>query len=70
MRILVCLPTDCELIDEIMWYCWHHEQHGINFCSGHNIVYDNKYVTWRIYCEPSKYVDLLLLKYGENLAVY
>ena len=70
MRILVTAPTDSTTIDEIMWYCWQHEQYGIHFCSGQYMVHDGAYRLWRIYCEPSKYVDLLLLQYSEHLVVY
>lgn len=70
MRILVTAPTDSTAIDLIMWYCWSHEKHGIHFCSGEYIVHDGEYRLWRIYCEPSKYVDLLLLKYSDYLAIY
>ena len=70
MRILVTCPTDSDTIDQIMWYCWQHERHGINFCSGEYIIHDDNYRLWRIYCEPSKYVDLLLLKYSDYLVVY
>lgn len=70
MRILVTLDSNDPTIDEIMWYCWRHEKQGISFCSGHTIIHDNTYVTWRIYAEPSKYVDLLLLRYSEHLVVY
>ena len=70
MRILVTAATDSREIDLIMWYCWRHEQQGIHFCSGEYIVHDGEYKLWRIYCEPSKYVDWLLLKYSEHLTVY
>ena len=70
MRILVTAPTDSTVIDNIMWYCWSHERHGIHFCSGEYIVHDGEYHLWRILCEPSKYVDLLLLQYSDYLAIY
>ena len=70
MRILVTAPTDSHVIDSIMWYCWAHEKDGISFCTGNYIVHEGKYRLWRIYCEPSKYVDLLLLKHSEYLQVY
>jgi hypothetical protein len=70
MRILVTAPTNSTTIDEIMWFCWRHEKHGMNFCSGYHIVHDGEYRLWRIYAEPSKYVDLLLLTYSDHLVIY
>ena len=70
MRILVTAPTDSHVIDSIMWYCWAHEKDGISFCTGNYIVHEGKYRLWRIYCEPNKYVDWLLLQYSDWLVVY
>jgi hypothetical protein len=70
MRILVTAPTHSEVIDSIMWYCWQYEREGIHFCSGDYMVHDGAYRLWRIYAQPSKYVDLLLLKYSDYLVVY
>lgn len=67
MRILVTAPADSNVIDSIMWYC---QSHDMAFCSGHYRVYLGEYHLWRIYCEPSKYVDLLLLQYSQHLVVY
>lgn len=70
MRILVTVPTDSTVIDHIMCYCWQHERHGIHFCAGARMVPDGAYLMWRILCEPSAHVDLLLIKYSEYLAIY
>ena len=70
MRILVTAPTDSHVIDSIMWYCWAHEKDGMFFASGSYIVHEGRYRLWRIYCEPNKYVDWLLLQYSDCLVVY
>ena len=70
MRILVTAPTDSDVIDSIMWYCWSHEKDGMYFSSGSYIVYEGAYRLWRISCEPNKYVDWLLLQYSDWLVVY
>ena len=70
MRILVTAPTDSSVIDHIMWSCWQLEQYGVYFCSGEYIVHNGEYRLWRIYCEPNKHVDLLLLKYSDYLCIY
>jgi hypothetical protein len=67
MRILVTLESTDPTIDEIMWYC---DRHKITFCMGDLVCSSNSYILWRIYAEPSKYVDYLLLKYSNHLVVY
>ena len=69
MQIVVTLESDTEEIDRIMWYCWQHEQHGIYFSTGRHIVLNGEYWMWRIDCEPSKYVDVLLLRWSRYLTV-
>jgi hypothetical protein len=70
MRILVTADTNDPAIDSIMWYCWRHEKNEIFFCSGNYIVHDGHYHLWRIHCEPSKYVDYMLMRWAGYLVVY
>jgi hypothetical protein len=69
MRIVVTLATDTPEIDQIMWYCWQHEKHGLNFSLGSYIDVGDHYYTCKIDCEPNKYVDLLLLQWADYLVV-
>ena len=69
MRIVVTLATDTPEIDRIMWYCWQHEKHGLNFSLGSYIDVGDHYYTCKIDCEPNKYVDLLLLRWADYLVV-
>jgi len=69
MRIVVTLASDTEQIDHIMWYCWAHEKDGMFFSSGRYIAVGEHYYTCWIDCEPSKYADLLLLRWADYLVV-
>jgi hypothetical protein len=67
MRILVVALSASEIVDEIMSYAYNH---GIDFGSSHYAIYDTDYSAWRITCEPSKQVDMLLLRYSDYVVVY
>ena len=70
MRIVITAGSDTHVIDHILWYCQAHESHGINMFTGPYIVLDGQYYLWRVHCEPSKYVDYMLLKWSDYMCVY
>jgi hypothetical protein len=67
MRILVTLPSHSGIQESIHQYC---QAHAIHMNTQQWLTPDGSYMLWRISCEPSKYVDLLLLTYSDWLAVY
>jgi len=69
MRIVVTLASDADTIDHIICYCWQHEKDGIHFSSGRYLAVDDHYWICKIDCLPSKYADVLLLRWADYLTV-
>jgi hypothetical protein len=65
----ITIESDTPVVQAMWDYCSLHNQHGIYMAHGRYLVVDGEYWVWRVEAEPSKYLDLLLLRWGEYLRV-
>lgn len=62
-RILI---SDDHCIDAVMDYC---REQGIAMFQGRSYRDGQQFLAWQIYCEDSKKLDFLLLKYSGSLTL-
>jgi hypothetical protein len=65
----ITIESDTPVVQAMWDYCCLHNIHGIYMAHGRFLVVDGQYWVWRVEAEPSKYLDMLLLRWGEYLAV-
>jgi hypothetical protein len=65
----VTIESDQPICQQIWDYCADHNQHGIYMAHGRYLVVDGAYWVWRVEAQQSKYLDWLLLRWGQYLRV-
>ena len=65
----VTIESDEPVVQQIWDYCAVHNADGIYMAHGRYLVVDGAYWVWRVEAEPSKYLDWLLLRWGQYLRV-
>lgn len=65
----VTIESDEPVVQSIWDYCALHNANGIYMAHGRYLVVDGEYWVWRVEAEPSKYLDWLLLNWGEYLQI-
>ena len=65
----VTIESDQPVCQQIWDYCADHNQHGIYMAHGRYLIVNGEYWVWRVEAEPSKYLDWLVLRWGQYLRI-